>query len=570
MSQQVPNTVVHQLSSIALSHLLTSNEVPNAFETSCIHQGLNNLQSEISRLQSQLYHLENLSKTHRSVLSAVRRLPFEVLGRIFSFVPSSFPKIYERQELLHLTQVCRRWCQAARLTHLLWSEFELEYGTSYEAAASWLSRSGNLPKTLNVRKRWCGHSRSNHHADFQQCDLAAPGIVKMLLEGPPLDRLHLSCAVPLCFQKLCEQLRPSLWKPIKSLSISIDDGWDQLIEGEVTSNSFDIPPSVTALSIDLGFSSNFGLPNRPLCISSSAYARLKSFSFSSTPAWSNGAAVLAALQYCANLEILTINFGRNMWKYDVEGYRAQSVSLPKLHTLHLHQTFETSILNYLIMPALAELVVRGSHYLELDYFWWNLPNPELRCPNLRIFRLYAPEPIMGPVKLATILQGLPHLTELTLSKAVCDRDDAEEEEGLIIKTNWGYLNEDEEEEEEEETLMDDVFQILHSWDQERGRARILPSLQVLEVLDLPCDYNFSYICEYLEGRLNKPPNGGTDTLKKLTVTFLPTREPNNCNSRDFENIHEKLEGKGIRASITPSKLEPVRRRDYWYLYDFRV
>ncbi|RXW21358.1 hypothetical protein EST38_g4504 [Candolleomyces aberdarensis] len=552
-------------SSIVLSRLLFHNEVPDALEAASIHQGINDIKGEIFRLQSQLEYLERLLQKHRRVLSAVRRIPAGVWGRIFTFVLPFCLRGNERRELLHLTLVCRAWCQAARLTRRLWNKYSVDtHPFSYKAAKSWLSRSGDLPKSLEVDGLACGHCKKfrRDNGDFR-CPIIHPELVKLLLEGPVLNHLSLKCQVPLCFKKLCERLHPSMWISIKSLTIWIEDGWRQVIEGEVMSHSFDIPPNVTSLEISLGYAYDFGCPDRPLCISPIVYARLTSLSFNSG-AWSNGAAFLAALKHCTSLESLTINFVCNGWRYDDEDYRiaGRSVSLPCLRTLQLQQACETDILEHLVMPALIELVVRGEYSEGEREFQWYFPNPQVRCPNLRILRLYTPRSV-DPSELAAILKYLPHLTEVTLSGAVPD-----------IHARRDYYGHEpknvEEVGEHRETPMRDVFQMLHSWDQKYGANRNLSSLQVLEILDLPENYNFSYISNYIAARSRKPPGEASDTLKQLTITFLPTRFLKNCNFGDFKNVQEVLERRGIRASITPSELKPFRQDWNEPLYPFRA
>ncbi|KAJ2935513.1 hypothetical protein H1R20_g1582, partial [Candolleomyces eurysporus] len=218
------------------------------------------------------------------------------------------------------------------------------------------------------------------------------------------------------------------------------------------------------------------------------------------------------------------------------------------------------------MPALTELVVEGRQYQKMECFWWCFPDPEVRCPNLRIYRLYTPLSV-NPLELAATLKCLPRLTELTLSRAVSDSrigDDG----GYYSGLNCGCTSREDEEVKEEDLA--DVFRILHSLDQERGSSRSLPLLQVLEILNLPGNYDFSYICDYLAARLGRSPGQASDTLTRLTVTFLPTRLPNNCNARDFKNVLEELGSIGIKASIIPSELEPMKRDDYWHLYPFTV
>ncbi|KAJ2928210.1 hypothetical protein H1R20_g8883, partial [Candolleomyces eurysporus] len=469
---------------------------------------------------------------------------------------------YRREkQLLYITLVCKTWCQAARVTHELWSSFSLDTyspasSPAYEAVRSWLSRSGGLPKSLRVDGFDCSHCKNFQRDDGDfWCPIIHPELVKLLSEGPVLNHLSLMCPLPLCYKKLCERLHPSLWNPINSLSIRIEEGPNEMIEGEVRSNSFDIPPDVTSLEIDMGHVSSFGSPGLPLGISPSVYARLKSFSFNGVT-WGDARAFLQALHHCKSLEIMTISFGQGWGAFDGGGHRAAgSVSLPCLRTLHLRHAWKTDIFKFLTLPALTELVVRGEEH-ELGYFWWGFPNPELRCPNLRIFRFYTPRAV-DPLELAATLKNLPHLTELTLSRAVSDRYVQDDDYDDVVE-QWHRHG------EEPEARMRDVFQILRSWDQKCGVSRILPSLQVLEILDLPSNYDFSHVCKFISARLTNRRRQANDTLKELTVTFLPAQTPNNCISSDFKNVHEELEKRGIRASITPSELKPRRGRRDWY------
>jgi hypothetical protein len=173
------------------------------------------------------------------------------------------------------------------------------------------------------------------------------------------------------------------------------------------------------------------------------------------------------------------------------------------------------------------------------------------------------------------------LTELTLSGAVSDSHADSPGVGYGYDANECSCHNGEKEEGAGDWTPSmwappicDAFQILHSWDRECGASQNLPSLQVLEILDLPTNYDFTYICDYIQERLEKPPGHVSDTLKTFTATFLPSQLPRNCNFSNFKIVHEELEKVGIRASVTPSELKPPKLSTYepwdYELYPFTL
>ncbi|KAJ2915883.1 hypothetical protein MD484_g4519, partial [Candolleomyces efflorescens] len=565
MPQQT--TPITHPSSTHLSGFLSTNAPPGALEAASIHQGSIIIQDKISQLRSRLGHLEGLLQDHRRVLSTIRRIPTEVWGRIFTFVLPFCTEGFNKRELLQLALVCKAWYQAVRVTHGLWSQYVADtHPPSFEAAKSWLSRSGNVrPKSLEV------HCSQAHQDTNDTCTITHSEVVKVLAEGPELNHLFLRCQTSLCIQRLSKQIPPSQWGPIEILNLHFKSrGSDS--EEDFISNFLDIPSSVTSLTIDLGYWWDRYWHRYPICFSPSVYERLTSFSFNSA-AWESGGQFLRAVQHLTSLEKLTISFIRSWW---LDWDRVTTpVSLPCLRTLHLIQAQEFTLLESLMLPALTELVVRGEDAdkdpsTTLDpNFRYSWPHPELQCPNLRVFRLYSPP--VHPYRLASTLRHLPHLTELTLSGVISEErpDDADLDAYQISIECSCHQGGNVDGPETQWTCpmwappMHDVFQILHSWDLEsKASPRNMPCLQVLEILNLPADYDFTCICSYLQGRLEKPPPpalASEDTLKRLIVTFRASRLPDNCNIQNFRTVHEGLEKIGIRTSITPSALNPSKR-----------
>ncbi|KAJ7196790.1 hypothetical protein GGX14DRAFT_306247, partial [Mycena pura] len=118
--------------------LLITNSVPSDFQANEIHTLILDTDAEISalgdeltrvrraldRLELQHAGLSDFVKSHRAVVSIVRRLPTDILGEIFShyldasysyYTPSGSPT-----RLLHLVGVCDRWRKIALASPLLW------------------------------------------------------------------------------------------------------------------------------------------------------------------------------------------------------------------------------------------------------------------------------------------------------------------------------------------------------------------------------------------------------------------------------------------------------------------
>ncbi|KAJ7646952.1 hypothetical protein FB45DRAFT_998278 [Roridomyces roridus] len=128
--------------------LATTNEVPNSAEVAFARDlisrtsvRLTSLDDEILALEDRLEHLKakraKLFKYHSdnvSVLSPLRRMPFELLAEIFSWSLPSRQKrgdasSVERSPWI-LARICSRWRQVAVSTPSLWSTIKAIYGVA--------------------------------------------------------------------------------------------------------------------------------------------------------------------------------------------------------------------------------------------------------------------------------------------------------------------------------------------------------------------------------------------------------------------------------------------------------
>ncbi|KAF6745983.1 hypothetical protein DFP72DRAFT_640582 [Ephemerocybe angulata] len=168
-----------------LSRLLDSNILPNSFEAQCVQHIVSKLCGQISELQSQLERLQQQMQRHTAILSPIRRVPPEILGRIFAFASPGRLDDVGRSDLLNLSLVCRGWRDASLLEHQLWSSLRIKpshLDWAYGDVVAWFRRSGALPKAVDVD----AESWDECHAPIvsRGCQLVGAGLVKLLSEGP--------------------------------------------------------------------------------------------------------------------------------------------------------------------------------------------------------------------------------------------------------------------------------------------------------------------------------------------------------------------------------------------------
>ncbi|KAJ7227461.1 hypothetical protein GGX14DRAFT_347403, partial [Mycena pura] len=90
-------------------------------ELSHIDTEMAQLQLMIDRLRSRRAELQNFVKSHRSVISAIRRLPSEILCEIFSHCVDLTCAAFDfTNPLSDIIRVCDRWRSVALGFPLLW------------------------------------------------------------------------------------------------------------------------------------------------------------------------------------------------------------------------------------------------------------------------------------------------------------------------------------------------------------------------------------------------------------------------------------------------------------------
>ncbi|KAJ7603296.1 hypothetical protein DFH06DRAFT_1069433 [Mycena polygramma] len=177
------------------------------------------LQTALGRLISERDALKEYSAAHQSFFSPVRRLPPEILAKIFAHCspPSvSFSDVHEyappralgrtaQSHLLRLSGVCHHWYETAMHTPSLWSAIEVDFGhrrDPVELLARSLERSADCPLAIHCIAanpyaiRGLGllfqHSARWRTADIYVESAAVVSLFPENMDFPLLERLEIA------------------------------------------------------------------------------------------------------------------------------------------------------------------------------------------------------------------------------------------------------------------------------------------------------------------------------------------------------------------------------------------
>ncbi|KAJ7319303.1 hypothetical protein DFH08DRAFT_713752, partial [Mycena albidolilacea] len=146
-----------------VAHLLL-NVPPNSIEAGITTSYIGELESQIAlldkapaSLQIRRADLVQSVKTHKAILSPIRRLPPEILGEVFSLILETtfhFDLISEHAPWL-FTRICQRWSAVALATPALWSKIFLDLDRvegqdMVQLINTYLQRSAKLPLTIKI------------------------------------------------------------------------------------------------------------------------------------------------------------------------------------------------------------------------------------------------------------------------------------------------------------------------------------------------------------------------------------------------------------------------------------
>ncbi|GLB40726.1 hypothetical protein LshimejAT787_0805970 [Lyophyllum shimeji] len=131
-------------------------------ERSRIEDEITRLVARLDELRLQQKKIDEFVRGHRRLAPAIRRLPVEIIQRIFFWsLPTRNPAMSAKEAPMLLGRVCSTWRQISLATPRLWcglhlnvSSVEFERQTAQlelysDAVTGWLGRSGSLPLSIS-------------------------------------------------------------------------------------------------------------------------------------------------------------------------------------------------------------------------------------------------------------------------------------------------------------------------------------------------------------------------------------------------------------------------------------
>ncbi|KAF6760693.1 hypothetical protein DFP72DRAFT_881273 [Ephemerocybe angulata] len=414
---------------VDLTRVLSTNDAPSFDEESALKHAVVELEAQLESIQHKL-------RQHQGALSAIRRLPCEVLGRIFCHAlsaPASLTAL-GRERLRRLGQVCRGWHEASLFEHQLWSSLAGDGGT-YEEVTTWLKRHQEKARRVGASLFLT--------IDKEYCDIdgtANSPAAKLLSDGLALDHLYLTCkrvgGVAQLIKHLSEisgtRTPPSPWDTLRSLGIDVlvecdgfEDAWGRITTPP--SDIFSLIPPVKSLTVCLP-SEDYIWDSSPardvvIGIPAAVLPGLTTFIFSCD--W-DGFHILDMLQHCANLEDLIVEYNSPTVIEDEEGQRFSpgSINLPNLRSLELRYPLspQLELLAYIVSPSLVTLVIEYIPNLldeSISTIKTFIERSEIKR-TLSSFRLHKVSE--QPSNFISLFNSMPALTHLTLQSVTLQED----------------------------------------------------------------------------------------------------------------------------------------------------
>ncbi|KAF7979279.1 hypothetical protein HWV62_42974 [Athelia sp. TMB] len=383
-----------------VQRILNTNVAPSSTQIAQIHQTIQRVDGLKAQLNTQLSELASataaanqrreelvqFAQAHARLLVPERRLPLEILARIFLHcVRDATPRADAVRARGALCAVCKTWQDVATATHALWTSFALVLRDAdsprdiADMSATWLARAGALPISIEVRNRvgvqlgpWLQNIVTAHAANVQHVALTLrPAELEFFSESGPAA----PCRLPV-LQKLEVEFLVS------------DD------PGRAITMFADAPQlrSVRLMNVNL---SGIVLPWAQL-----AELRSRGLSLSG---------LLDMLVACPQL----LQFDGHMRS---GGTSADGVvCFTKLHTLSLNVDSGTAqILNYLALPSLRDLRIHCSGDWRFDFGARLVPLVHRSACALRTLKLSFAQDTLRAHDLVECLRLVPTLTGLVL------------------------------------------------------------------------------------------------------------------------------------------------------------
>ncbi|KAF6747427.1 hypothetical protein DFP72DRAFT_972483 [Ephemerocybe angulata] len=517
--------------------------VPPSLEAATMRQQIPSMMTEISELRSRLAELEDRVYRYRSATSPLRRVPPEILGEIFHVAMGKAIDFEKKKDLTAILLVCKKWRDAAYLTGKLWGCISLRLPRkrqmSYEKVSNWIARSKGSPKTLNI-----GYDSERCYA-MEECNLAAPSLVKLLVDGPPLHRLEIRFIPSWCFQGLMDSVKgqvdghdlaKSSWGQLQELELGFEAIAPENFEtGEedVSQSVFRHIPPLSSLTLSLPFDRSEAAWTHHIHLPPTTLQTLTTFHLNCR--W-DGPQIFVFLQHCQSLQTLCLDLENASWTWKPENVNVPSLSgdpgcitLPKLRTLAISgcsvQTGD-KVAKHLRVPALLELRVAQ----------W----PETSNDSTGIYRL------LGALFRIRV-QRTSILRSLTLEDPYKNCKISAEELTHIL-SRFGRIT-------HFATSFDFNAKEFLELQKLDDAVRLLPSLEHLEITHIKAGFDLESLFQYIEHRrvVQATDDGQEDRLKLLTLSVQEHLGDNQLDQVYRESSYPKLlkESFGIAVNFLP-------------------
>ncbi|KAJ2937011.1 hypothetical protein H1R20_g80, partial [Candolleomyces eurysporus] len=422
-------------SAFNLARLLSTNDPLDPDEKQHARSKVTALNKRLEDLRLLCEQLENELAEHKLLLSLSREIPNELLGAIFELIIPPVVGYESKQDLTNLRLVCKKWRDAAEITHRLWSGLAIDVedeSLSFEKIAAWYSRSGDVRRSLVVFPSW--HSMR----DMDSCQLPHPVLCRLLTEGPVIDNLTISCTAVACLERFAQVFHSDEgatlpWHAIRSCTISFEtEYWTRSTSTPEGTTIF--PPSLSSLTFtsqrnpaNWGEDENVLSFIQPTVLQHLTYLNLQCL-------WRQSLlSILSALQDCNKVETLVVAGGHEDTRatHTVETSLPQGICLPQVKTLRIGGTCAFSIslmLKTLQTPNAVNLDidlgstrcctlplrnVNTAASADREIVWWSRISANLAAfKRLRHLRIRSTE--MNSSTLTKCLKNFPSLTHITL------------------------------------------------------------------------------------------------------------------------------------------------------------
>ncbi|KAJ3538035.1 hypothetical protein NMY22_g5340 [Coprinellus aureogranulatus] len=412
------------------NHLFSTNSVPHPLEISSMNAEIVARTEAIQKLQLEIDNF-------KGALSPLRRFPLEVLGEVFVMVINSITQEEAKDiplQLLNLSMVCKLWREAALVTSRLWARLTIEvslhdnHGVDSKKVAHWIARAGKLPLTLAFHTLHVpGQDDGGRQHYAGDCPLLNPSILELLIDGPEIESLSMSCVFVQCLQSISDRvssrkgtkLRP--WGRVQTFTFkALMNGsylYDPDIDTETRVFAF-IPPATTSLLADTPFLEE----HCGVGINTTARSHLSCLTSLSLTLFFPDQLAHTFLPLCSNIQSLTLKRDHD-GDGDIREFDPSStVTLPRLRSLRIEGImWDQFLLAAFRAPQLARLELK---LLDSDYVNGEEEHEDIGegigtfvrasgcAGTLAYFRLECLE--TTPAGFGAILRHLPSLTHLSL------------------------------------------------------------------------------------------------------------------------------------------------------------